>query len=303
MGLTRRHFIQWILGLSLLPWFPFQVRALGAPSFPLEKTPPSPSVRKETGDSIGQFFHGEELLYEIGFWMIKRAVLGRFTFVAMEKKGHYTATLQGETMGILGWVARYRVDTYRSVMEEIDGGRSLRTVSFEEEVKIGNKIRRRIHLFDYQSRKWTNKRLKKNGTWEVVEEDIPQGMVYDDYITASYNFRYGVYGPIERGKKYVVATFPRKGFSSYEVRIAPREEEERKKKWGRIGEGRDYWVTLKLDPETTHSKEGLVEGWLSRDLYPMEGAIKDVMLIGDVRGTLIKKVRSSSFGVQSHEEK
>ena len=88
----------------------------------------------------------------------------------MEKKGYYTATLQGETLGVLGWVARYRVDTYRSVMEEIDGGNGLRAISFEEHVKVGNKINRRVHLFDYNNAKWTNKRLRKNGTWDRREE-------------------------------------------------------------------------------------------------------------------------------------
>jgi len=31
---------------------------------------------------------------------------------------------------------------------------------------------------------------------------------------------------------------------------------------------------------------------LSKELYPMEGTIKDVILFGDVRGTLIKKAQS-----------
>jgi len=258
---------------------------------PAEKTPLSPSEKIDTGNSIGQFFNGEELVYEVGFWLIKQAALGRLSFKAMGKKGYYTATLQGETMGVLGWVARYRVDTYRSVMEEIDEGKALRAVSFEEDVKVGNKINRRIHLFDYQRRTWTNKRLKKDGTWEVEEKEIPPGMVYDDFITASYNFRYGVYGSIERGKTYVVPTFPRKGPSNYEVRIAPKEEEDRRRKSGRISDGKNLLLRLKLDPEATYSKEGLIEGWLSKDLYPTEGAIKDVTLLGDVKGTLVKRTK------------
>jgi hypothetical protein len=291
MGLTRRHFIQWILGLPLLPYLPFHARETEAQPFPSEKTPVSPSERTGMGNSIGQFFNGEELTFEAGFWIIKRGAMGRLSFRVMEKKGYYTATFQGETLGVLGWVARYRVDTYRSVMEEIDGGKALRSVSFEEDVKVGDKIRRRIHLFDYQRRIWTNKHLRTDGTWSMEEKEIPPGMVYDDFITASYNFRYGVYGPIERGKKYVVATFPRKGLSSYEVRIAPREEEERKRKSGGVRGGNDLWLKLKLDPETTYSKEGLIEGWLSKDLCPMEGVIKDVTFLGDVRGILVKRIR------------
>jgi hypothetical protein len=207
----------------------------------------------------------------------------------MEKKGHYMATLQAETLGVLGWVTRYRADTYRSTMEEIDGGRRLRSLSFEEDVKIGSKLRKRIHLFDYQKNKWTQLKRRKDGVMEKAEEEIPPGMVYDDFLTASYNFRYGAYGEIERGRRYTVATFPRKGSSSYVVKVAGKEEEERRKKSEKFKDGKEFYVKLFLDPEITHSKEGLIEGWLSKDLYPMEGTIKDVILFGDVKGTLIHK--------------
>ena len=116
-------------------------------------------------------------------------------------------------------------------------------------------------------------------------------MVYDDFITASYNFRYGVYGEIERERTYTVATFPRKGSSSYVVKVAGKEEEEKRKKSEKFKDGKEFYVKLFLDPEITHSKEGLIEGWLSKEFYPAEGTIKDVILFGDVKGTLIKNTR------------
>ena len=178
---------------------------------------------------MANFSKGEELLYEIGVWLFKRVAVGKLSFKEMGEKGRYIATLEAETLGILGWVARYRVDTYRSIMEEIDGGGRLRSVSFEEDVKIGNKLRRKAHLFDYQKAKWIQVRQRKDGIKIRTEEEIPPGMVYDDFITASYNFRYGVYGEIGRGRKYTVATFPKRGPSSYEVRVASKEEEEKEK--------------------------------------------------------------------------
>ena len=278
--LTRRLFLRYLLGLPLLSSFPLHVREIWA----------DPPVLPNKGrNSIGEFFKGEELFYEIGVWLFKKVALGKLSFKEMRGKGRYIATLEGETLGVFGWVARYRVDTYRSIMEEIDEGKRLRSISFEEDVKIGNKLRRRTHFFDYQKRKWIQVRQKKDGTKTRTEEEIPPGMVYDDFLTASYNFRYGVYGGIERGRKYTVATFPKKGASSYEVRVASKEEEEKRRKSEKSKGGKEYFVKLFLDPEVTHSKEGLIEGWLSKELCPMEGAIKDVVLIGDVRGTLIKK--------------
>ncbi|PIV20296.1 MAG: hypothetical protein COZ69_09565 [Deltaproteobacteria bacterium CG_4_8_14_3_um_filter_45_9] len=278
--LTRRLFLRYLLGLPLLSSFPLHVREIWADP---------PVLPNKGGNSIGEFFKGEELFYEIGVWLFKKVALGKLSFKEMRGKGRYIATLEGETLGVFGWVARYRVDTYRSIMEEIDEGKRLRSISFEEDVKIGNKLRRRTHFFDYQKRKWIQVRQKKDGTKTRTEEEIPPGMVYDDFLTASYNFRYGVYGRIERGRKYTVATFPKKGASSYEVRVASKEEEEKRRKSEKSKGGKEYFVKLFLDPEVTHSKEGLIEGWLSKELCPMEGAIKDVVLFGDVRGTLIKK--------------
>jgi hypothetical protein len=63
----------------------------------------------------------------------------------------------------------------------------------------------------------------------------------------------------------------------------------KRKKSEKYKDEKEYFVNLLLDPEVTHSKEGLIEGWLSKELYPVEGKIKDVILFGDVKGTLIKK--------------
>jgi hypothetical protein len=270
------------LGLPLLSSFPIPAPEAWADDPVLSG--------KKKGNSIGEFFKGEELHYAIGVWMFKKVALGKISFKEMKEKGRYLSILQGETLGVLGWVARYRTDTYRSVMEEIDGGRRLRSISFEEDVKIGTTLRRRTHFFDYQKRKWIRVRQRKDGTKVRAEEEIPSGMVYDDFITASYNFRYGVYGGMERGRTYRVATFPKKGASSYEVRVASKEEEEKRRKSEKSKEGKEYFVKLLLDPEVTHSKEGLIEGWLSKELYPTEGRIKDVIFFGDVHGTLIKKI-------------
>jgi hypothetical protein len=283
-GLDRRLFLRWLLGFSLLPAFPFNVRRAEAQGVV------SPASPERTG-SIAEFFKGEELEYEVGAWIFKRVALGKLSFKEMGEKGRYLSTLRGETVGILGWVAGYRVDTYRSIMEEVEEGRRLRSISFEEDVKIGSKLRRRTHSFDYQERKWIQIRRRKDGTQARQEEAIPPGAVYDDFLTASYNFRYGVYGGIERGRKYTVTTFPKKGPSSYEVSVASKEEEEKRKKSEKFKDGKEYFVKLFLDPEITHSKEGLIEGWLSKELYPTEGAIREVTLFGDVRGTLIKNNR------------
>jgi hypothetical protein len=71
--------------------------------------------------------------------------------------------------------------------------------------------------------------------------------------------------------------------------VAGKGEEEKKKRSEKLKDGKKICLQLILDPEIIHSKAGLIEGWLSKELYPMEGTIKDVILFGDVKGTLIKR--------------
>jgi hypothetical protein len=280
--ITRRYFVRWLLGLPLLSFFPFRVTRLSAQSADRSKSDPK-------APGIGERFAGEELYYDISFWIIKRVAVAKLRFQRAEQKGRYVASLQGETQGILGFLARYRVDTYYSLMEEVDEGKRLRSLSFDEYVKVGDRVRKNLHSFDHQKRKWIHQSSRRDGTMEMIEREIPEGKTYDDFLTAAYNFRCGIFGAVERGQTYNVATFPRKGTGIYEVKIATKEEEEKRRGSERSVEGMEYAIDLKFDPDIINSKEGAIEGWLSGDLYPVEGTIKDVILFGDVQGRLVKR--------------
>ncbi|MCX5844682.1 MAG: DUF3108 domain-containing protein, partial [Deltaproteobacteria bacterium] len=201
--ISRRYFTKWLFGLPLLSFFPFRVSELSAQS--------SQPGMVASGKTIGEFFAGEELHYEISFMFLKKVAVAKMLFRPTEQKGRYISVLQGETLGVVGWLSKYRTDTYRAVMEEIDGGKRFRSISFEENVKIGKKTRTYSHEFDYQQRKWSKYSSRRGVRGRAVETTIPEGKTYDDFLCASYNFRHGVYGRIERGKTYVIPTFPRKG--------------------------------------------------------------------------------------------
>src|SRR5512143_2593701 len=96
--LTRRNFFRWLLGLAGLLSFPLIARET--------KADPRISPWRSPGDPIGEFFLGEELEYDIGFWMFKQAAIARASFQRLEGKDQFLGTIQGETRGILGWVAR-----------------------------------------------------------------------------------------------------------------------------------------------------------------------------------------------------
>ena len=238
-------------------------------------------------------FRGEELRYQIRFLWFNPAAMGRVLFEKAEENHVYRAVLEGETSGLIGWLTRYRRDTYISSMELIDGGKRLRPLRFEEDVVIGHKIRKKITFFDYGARKLIKRRMNRRGVFIHTEESIPPGGECEDFLTAFYNFRRGVYGKIQRGKRYRIRTIPKGGISTIDVEVATREEETRRRQGEGNSRDREYYITLFLDKEITRSRTGKIEGWVSKDLVPIEGTIDDVVLVGDVHGFLIGEKRPS----------
>jgi len=279
--IPRRYFLKLLAGLPLLSALPTSL--------------PSAWAQVSTGQqvvprlSIGQTFAGEELHYDIAFWILGRVAEATMSFAAGPTEGQYISTIKGATVGFTGFVTSYRTDTYRSVMEEVDGGRRLRSISFEEQVKIGDQTRKRTHTFDHNKMKWIERNVRMSGATGTLEHDIPEGKDYNDFLTASYNFRYGVYGAMERGMTYHVPVFPKKDVTTYEVKVSLMAEENRLRETESVMTGSEYHVELAMDPEVLQSKKGLIKGWPTKGLYPVEGVMEDVFLFGDVRGTLVKR--------------
>ncbi len=237
----------------------------------------------ENKPSIGETFESEELVYRIAFWWFSHAADGR---IKVERDGDdYLITLYAETTGFIGWATRYRKDIYKAYVEEINDGRRFRVKTFERESKISDRVRRSIITMDYE------KRIMKERSWgggkeeKHKEEPIPEGILYDDYLSAFYNFRFGAYGPIEKGREYTIRTFPKKGVSTMYLRLVTDEE-----KTERMGESDtvDYLADIKIGKEIFGSQTGEIEAFFTKELIPVSGVIKDMIFFGDVRGTLVE---------------
>lgn len=283
---SRRFFLRSFLSTSFLLLLPRVHRVkLSQSHLFAGKSGSSPATDKAFR------FLGEELRYRIGFLWFDEAATGRISFERAKGDQGFKATLEGQTSGFIGWLTRYRRDIYTSYMELIDGGRRLKPLRFEEDVVIADKVRKKITFFDYQRGRLVKRRMNRRGVFIKSEEKVPEGVVYDDFLTAFYNFRSGVYGEISRGKRYRVRTIPRGEVSTIDVEIATKQEEIRRREKEEKGE-KEYYVTVFLDKEITRSKTGRVEGWASRSLVPLEGIIEDVVMVGDVHGVLIGEAQS-----------
>jgi hypothetical protein len=287
--LSRRSFLTWLFSWVAPPI----LHPIGGRS----PIPHGPLIGVQAGTrgsgGIAHDFVGEELSYRMSIVWINQAAIGRISFEEVQRGQLWRATLEGKATGIIGWFTRYRKDTYTSYMESIDGGRRLRPLRFEEDIVVGGKIRSKITHFDYRRGKLIKRRMNREGIFIQTEGGIPAGVIYDDFLTAFYNFRSGVYGKIQRGRRYRVRTLPKAEISTIEVEIVTKEEEMRMRRGQSNGGDREYYVTVFLDKEITKSRTGKVKGWLSKNLIPIEGTIEDVVFFGDVHGFLIGERRTS----------
>ncbi len=246
---------------------------------------PGTSFTASGGDPIGKRFSGEVLKYDIGFWIFSRVGEGEAIFQSLGN-GKYFAYHEGRTLGFVGWISRYRRDTYRSTMGTIDHGGRLIPLRFEEDVMIGKNIRKRITLFDYTARKVLVETQKAEKiTREEIE--VPFGVIYDDPMTAFYNFRFGVYGKVEPGKEFSIYTVPRERRRKVIRLVVSSKEEGEKRRSNEVEkERKDLFVAVHLDKELVGSLQGLVETWFSADVVPISGVAKDVFFWGDITGKL-----------------
>ena len=240
--------------------------------------------------SIGQRFVGEELDYKIGFWILSNVARGH-VIIEQESEGIYVVTFKAKTTGVAKWL-RKRKDTYIERLEEIDGGRRFRTLSFEEHSKIGAKKRKTVTVLDHDKgvivwTKWKNGKLRRS---EALV--IPEGKNYDGPFTAFYNFRYGMYGDIVYDKEYLVKTFPKRQDTELDIYIrllSLKDSNKRIKKWrlkkADVKDG--YMADVRLDKELFDSKSGDIEMFFSSEMVPLKAIAKDIMLFGDVRATLV----------------
>ncbi len=236
--------------------------------------------------SIGDFFTGEVLRYEVGFWLIDPVGGGVADFRKLGD-GRYMVYHVGKAEGFVAWLTSYRREIYRSTMRAINDGKRLIPLRFEEYSVIGKWFRKKTTTYDYQAHKVFTE-LEKVGEPKSREEiEIPLGAVYDDPVTAFYNLRFGVYGKVEPGMEFILQMLPSKRPEIIRIKVASQEETERKRAEERIKTGKDLLIQILIDREMWGRKKGEVEIWFNRDLIPISGVIKDIPFFGDIRGRLV----------------
>ena len=251
-------------------------------------TAPGSARHLRNAPTIGDAFVGERFSYTISFWIFDNIAAGSIMLKKGEKRNEYIATLEAHTTGLLSRFLKPRSDTYTTRLTMVDGGKRFITSHFEKNVHIGEKVRRSVQEVDYEKGelRWTT--YKHGKVRRTGGTDIPPGERYDGPLTAFYNLRYGVYGPIEGGRSYHIKTLPKgeKPVSDIEIRIASERELNKFYNGDKKDPRARYYAVAVIDKEFFDSRTGEVEIIFNADLVPLYAVARNVMMYGDIRGKL-----------------
>lgn len=229
---------------------------------------------------------GEDYLYSIDFLFFTRLAEGELRFFETDKPGLYRAELIGRTLGVAAWLTGDRTQTYTSLMKREPDG-SLLSIEHTSRIvkrKWGKwQDRGRHHRYDYEQGIVFEEKTKEGVVSSRKERKVPAGQQPVDMLTAFYNLRAGVYGPLVRGAEFLIPTYSGKGFAKIGVRVLTVEQQARQDYFPADG----LLLSASLDPEIFDTDSGNLYFWISDDGVPERGIVEDVIGMGDVRGSLI----------------
>lgn len=228
---------------------------------------------------------GEILSYDIAFLWFDRLASGRFSLEKTDAPDRYRAVLEAKTLGVAAWLTGNRVQRYVSDLRLSEDG-SLRPISHHADMykTKGEKVKTRLKhwVFDYPGRLITEK-VTRNGRERLpVTFTMGDGPYPYDILSAFYNFRAGLYGPLQPGAAYRVPTFA-KGVPSV---IAISVLSNNNQMDGTDFPAGGFVVKVVLDPEVFDTGNGNLYIWFNDTHRPARVVVKDVVGLGDVRATL-----------------
>lgn len=237
---------------------------------------------------------GEKLSYDVSFLWFKRLAAGTISLSPGPEPGQYIALLEARTLGLTAFLTRDRVEKVETLMEIGPDGLLRPLVQNALTIKgegSSQTERVRSYHFNYDQRAVFYKNWKTGK--ESQEKTYPMdkdGPVYD-LLSAFYNVRAGMFGPVVRGDHLALPTFTRRGTEDI---VIARVVEEEQKRHTFFPQGTVLCKVL-VDPDTFGTNGRDVFVGLDDEMVPRRVIVKNVIGLGDVRGVL-KEIQNSLEG-------
>jgi len=233
-------------------------------------------------------FVGEDYTYAIDFLFFDGLAAGELRLTETERPNVFRAELIGRTLGVAAWLTSERTQEYSSLMELCPDGsmRSLEHTSRILKRKDGEwKDRGKRYRFDYEKSEVIQEK-SRDGVYRPGKVfDIAKNLEPVDILTAFYNLRMGVYGPLVIGTQLRIPTFSSKGMSEILIDVLAPETLDAQGSSPSSG----LLLQAKVDPEVFNTGNGELFFLLNDLGIPERGIVEDIVGLGDISGYLDEK--------------
>ena len=166
----------------------------------------------------------EDLKFRVEYLLWKDVAQAQLTLKSLGP-GHYQAEISGEPLGLLKAITGKRRDSYQTEMVMRQG--KLVPLVYREESRKKGQRHLKEYRFNYDQEVLELWQLKEGKGMVQKWHTALKGPIYDP-LTAFYNCRLGLMGPIREGETFKVAGIPYPKPEEIEVRIGPESAEGRK---------------------------------------------------------------------------
>jgi hypothetical protein len=212
----------------------------------------------------------EDLHFRVEYLLWKDVARAQLTLKSLGA-GRYQAEISGEPVGLLKVLAgKDRRDSYRTEMIWRDG-RLLPLIYREETRKKGKRFLKE-YRFDYDRGRLELWQLKEEKGTMVRKWETSLKEPVSDPLSAFYNCRLGLLGPVQEGATFKVTGIPYPKPEEIEVRIGPETQEGRK-------------IMISINNKAFDNDRGVVFAYLDESRVPKQAWTS--ARVGKISGELL----------------
>jgi hypothetical protein len=212
----------------------------------------------------------ENLTFRVEYLMWKDVARAQLTLKSLGA-GRYQAEISGEPLGMLKVLTgKDRRDSYQTEMIWRQG--KLVPLIYREESRKKGKRSLKEYRFDYDHSRLELWQLKEGKGAMVRKWETTLKAPITDPLSAFYNCRLGLLGPIKEGQTFTVSGIPYPKPEEIEVRIGPETESGRK-------------IMIAINNKAFDHDRGVIFAYLDGDLVPKQAWTS--VRIGTISGALL----------------
>ena len=248
-----------------------------------------PSLAAEGARSgTGRFFEllgrirNEKLSFQIFYLDLIKFAEGYAVFRQRSER-YFTAEAFVEITGIAEPFTNHKSQRATSSMElSLDPAPRLVPRTFDRFIVLRDRKIKTRNLFDYKRNRWVSKIYRDGKLKRRRRRKIPEGVIYENFLSAFYNLRLEAFGPIAKGRTIEFRTIPYRGVDRMSLKVVGSDAARDEARWLKSIAGAEFLIVMQIAEKIMGIKPAKLLAAADRELVPLAGVLKDALPLGNI---------------------